>query len=49
MTGGWRKLIHEKIRSSYSSPGVVSSIKLRSVRWAGHVARVMRNAPLFFL
>jgi hypothetical protein len=42
--GGWRKL-HEKLHSLYSSPNITTMIKLRRMRWTGHVARmrVKRN------
>jgi hypothetical protein len=37
VTGGWRKLHTEQLRKLYS-PNVDSMIRLRRVRWAGHVA-----------
>jgi hypothetical protein len=40
VTGGWRKLHNEELHGLYSSPGIVSVIKARRVRWAGHVARI---------
>jgi hypothetical protein len=33
--GGWRKLHNEELHNLYCSP---SMIKLRRMRWAGHVA-----------
>jgi hypothetical protein len=46
VTGEWRKLHNEKLRNLYSSPSIISIIKSRRMRWAGHVARMgeKRNA-----
>jgi hypothetical protein len=38
--GSWRKLHIDELHSLYSSPNIVRVIKSRSMRWAGHVARV---------
>jgi hypothetical protein len=38
VTGGWRKLHNEELHGLYSSPSIVSVIKARRMRWAGHVA-----------
>jgi hypothetical protein len=38
--GSWRKLHNDELHSLYSSPNIVRMIKLRRVRWAGHVARM---------
>jgi hypothetical protein len=35
---GWRILCNEELHNLYSSPGVNRMIKLRRMRWAGHVA-----------
>jgi hypothetical protein len=40
VTGGWRKLHNEELRDLYSSPSIIRMIKLRRIRWAGHVARM---------
>jgi hypothetical protein len=40
VTGGWRKLHNEELRDLYSSPSIIRMIKLRRMRWAGHVARM---------
>jgi hypothetical protein len=37
----WRKLHNEELNDLYSSPNVVWVIHLRTIRWAGHVARMM--------
>jgi hypothetical protein len=46
LIGGWRKLHNEKVRNLYCSPSIVRIIKIRRIRWAGHVARMgeKRNA-----
>jgi hypothetical protein len=43
---GWRKLNNEELRNLYSSPSIITMIKSRRMRWAGHVARMgeRRNA-----
>jgi hypothetical protein len=38
--GEWRKLHDEDIHDLYSSPSIIRIIKLRKMRWAGHVARM---------
>jgi len=40
LRGEWRKLHIEELNDLYSSPNIVRVIKSRSMRWAGHVARV---------
>jgi hypothetical protein len=44
--GGWRKLHNEELHNLYSTPSIIRTIKVRRMRWAGHVARmgVRRNA-----
>jgi hypothetical protein len=44
--GGWRKLHNEVLRNLYPSPSIIRMTKSRSMRCAGHVARMgeMRNA-----
>jgi hypothetical protein len=46
VTGGWRKLHTEELHGLYSSPSIIRVIRLRKMRWAGHVARTgeVRNA-----
>jgi hypothetical protein len=40
VTGEWRKLHNEKLNDLYSLPNIVWVVKSRSMRWAGHVARM---------
>ena len=40
VTGEWRRLHNKELNDLYSSPNIVRVIKLRRVRWAGHVARM---------
>jgi hypothetical protein len=36
----WRKLHNEELHNLYSSPSIIRIIKSKSMRWAGHVARM---------
>jgi hypothetical protein len=40
VTGGWRKLHNEELHNLYSSPSIITNIKSRRMRWAGHVVRM---------
>jgi hypothetical protein len=40
VTGEWRKLHKEELNDLYSLPNIVRVVKLRRMRWAGHVARM---------
>jgi hypothetical protein len=40
VTGEWRKLHNEELHDLYSSPSIIRIMKLRRMRWAGHVARI---------
>jgi hypothetical protein len=40
VTGEWRKLHNEELHILYSSPNINRQIRSRTVRWAGHVARM---------
>jgi hypothetical protein len=46
VTWEWRKLRNKELCDLYCSPNFVGVIKLRIMRWAGHVARLVdrRNA-----
>jgi hypothetical protein len=41
--GGWRKLHNEELHNLFSSPIIIRIIKLRWIRWAGHVARMRKR------
>ena len=43
VAGNWRELHNEEINDLYSSPNVVRVIKLRRMRWAGHIARMGKS------
>jgi hypothetical protein len=36
--GDWRKLNKEELHNLYVSPDIIWVIKIRRMRWAGHVA-----------
>jgi hypothetical protein len=38
--GSWRKLHNDELHNLYSSPNIVRVIKSKSMKWAGHVARM---------
>jgi hypothetical protein len=40
VTGEWIKLHNEELHDLYSSPSIITIIKSRRTRWAGHVARM---------
>jgi hypothetical protein len=40
MTGGCRKLHNEELHNLYSSLNIIRRIKTKTMRWAGHVARI---------
>jgi hypothetical protein len=41
--GDWRKLQNKELRDLYSSPNTIPVIKVRGMRWTGHVARMWDN------
>jgi hypothetical protein len=43
VTGGWREVHNEELHNLYSSPNIITMIKSRRMRWAGHVARMERR------
>jgi hypothetical protein len=45
----WRKLHNEELHDLYCSPNVVRVIKLRRMRWAGHVARMRKERCVYRL
>jgi hypothetical protein len=40
VTGKWKKLHNEELNDLYSLPNIVRVVKLRRMRWAGHVAHM---------
>jgi hypothetical protein len=40
VTGEWRELHNKELHDLYASPSIIRIIKLRRMRWAGHVARM---------
>jgi len=49
VTGEWRRLHNEELNDFYSSPSIVRVIKLRRMRWAGHVARMDEEREVYRL
>ena len=45
--GEWRRLHNEEFRSLYRSHNIVRVIKSRTLRWAGHVARMEEGRSAF--
>jgi hypothetical protein len=37
---GWRRLHNEELHNLYSSPNIITEIKSKRTRWAGHVTRM---------
>jgi hypothetical protein len=44
VTGGWRKLLHEELHSMYSLPSTIRILKSLRMKWAGHIARMVKIA-----
>jgi hypothetical protein len=51
VAGGWRRLYNEELHNFYSSSNIISVIKSRKMRWAGHIACMeeLRNAYKIFV
>jgi hypothetical protein len=45
--GSWRELQNDALQSLYSSLDIVSVIKSRRMRWAGHVARMKEGRSVY--
>jgi hypothetical protein len=48
---GWRRLHNDEIHNLYASPNIIRMIKLRGIKWTGHVPRTgeMRNEYNIFV
>jgi hypothetical protein len=49
VTGEWRKLHNVELRDLYSSPNIIRIIKLRRMRWTGHVAHMGEKRNVYRL
>jgi hypothetical protein len=49
VTGDWTELHNEALHSFYSSSSIIRMIKSRTMRWAGHVARIHLLLTFFVL
>jgi hypothetical protein len=47
VTGKWRKLHNGELHNLYSSPDIIRQIKLRRMKWAGHVERMGERTNLY--
>ena len=47
VVGEWRKLHNDELNDLYCSPNIVRVIKSRSLRWAGHVARMGERSGVY--
>jgi len=47
--GEWRKLHNEKLNDLYCSPNIVLVMKLRIMRWAGHITRVGKSRGVYMV
>jgi hypothetical protein len=43
VTEEWRKMHNEELRDLYFSSSIIRIIKSRRMRWAGHVARMVKT------
>jgi hypothetical protein len=49
VTGEWRKLHNKELRDLYSSPSLIRIMRSRSMRWAGHIARMGKKMNAYTL
>jgi len=47
VTGEWRKLHNKELYYLYCSPNVIRVIKLRRMRWTGHLARMEERRGVY--
>jgi hypothetical protein len=45
--GSWRKMHNNELHNLYSSPNIIRVIKVRRLRWAGHVARIVEGRGVY--
>jgi hypothetical protein len=45
--GSWRQLHNDELHGLYSSPNIVTVIKSRRMRWAGHMARMEEGRGVY--
>ena len=45
--GEWRRLHNKELHSFYRSPNILRVVKSRSLRWAGHAARMEEGRSAF--
>jgi hypothetical protein len=45
--GSWRKSHNDELHNLYFSPNIVSVIKSRRMRWAGHVVRMEEGRGVY--
>jgi hypothetical protein len=45
--GSWRKLHNDELHCLYSSPNIVRVIKLRRMRWVGHVTHMEEGRDVY--
>ena len=49
VTGEWRRLHNEELNDFYASPNIVRVIKLRRMRWTGHVAHMGEERGVYMV
>jgi hypothetical protein len=47
--GGWIKLHNEELHDLYSLPSIIRIIKLRTMRWLGHVVQMGEKRNVYRL
>jgi hypothetical protein len=45
--GSWRKLYNDELHGLYSSPNIVRVIKSRWMKWAGHMAHMVKGRGVY--
>jgi hypothetical protein len=48
-TGEWRRLRNVELNDLYLLPNIIRVIKLRKIRWAGHVARMGERRDAYMI